>query len=244
MASYISPNGGSSTAVMEVQPIPLTPLQKDTAGPSSTEPCRQISKDGTPERPDDASPLPPPTTATEIKQRWNAPRSNIPRVAACFWSFVVMGSNDAAYGPLIPYIQAHYGLTYLVVSLIFLAPFVGYTAAAFLNNFFHLRVGQRGVACVCSACHLASYVVIALHPPYPVLVVAFMLAGFGNGVADAAWNAWIGNMARANELLGFLHGLYGAGAVLSPLIATTMITKGGLEWFSFYYIMVCSCSSQ
>ncbi|KAI1342965.1 MFS general substrate transporter [Xylariaceae sp. FL0016] len=238
MASHSPSNGGSSTAVLELRPIPLSPLQRDTVDPLSTKPSRETSKDAVQEREDNTSPLPPPTTAVEIKQRWNFPRSNIPRVAACFWSFIVMGSNDAAYGPLIPYIQSYYGLTYLVVSLIFLSPFVGYTAAAFLNNFFHLRIGQRGVAFVCSVCHLVSYVIIALHPPYPVLVVAFMLAGFGNGVADAAWNAWIGNMDRANELLGVLHGLYGAGAVLSPLIATTMITKAGLGWYNYYYIMI------
>lgn len=115
---------------------------------------------------------------------------------------------------------------------------MGYTAAAFLNNIIHLKMGQRGVAFLSSGCHLVSYIIIAVHPPYPVLVIAFMLAGFGNGIADAAWNAWIGNMARANEMLGFLHGLYGAGAVLSPLIATTMITKGNLPWYTFYYLMV------
>lgn len=49
----------------------------------------------------------------------------------------------------------------------------------------------------------------------------------------------IGNMANANEVLGFLHGCYGLGAVLSPLIATTMITKGQrLPWYTFYYVMV------
>ena len=49
----------------------------------------------------------------------------------------------------------------------------------------------------------------------------------------------IGNMANANEVLGFLHGFYGLGAVLSPLIATTMITKGQrLSWYTFYYVMV------
>ena len=69
-----------------------------------------------------------------------------------------------------------------------------------------------------------------------------MLAGFGNGLADAAWNAWIGNMANPNEVLGFLHAFYGLGAVLSPLIATTMITKGNrLPWYYFYYVMVSSC---
>ena len=33
-----------------------------------------------------------------------------------------------------------------------------------------------------------------------------LLTGFGNGIEDSAWNAWIGNMHRANELLGLLHG--------------------------------------
>ena len=68
---------------------------------------------------------------------------------------------------------------------------------------------------------------------------SIVLAGFGNGLADAAWNAWIGNMANATEVLGFLHASYGLGAVLAPLIATTMITKGRkLPWYYFFYVMV------
>ncbi|KAI1644647.1 MFS general substrate transporter [Daldinia loculata] len=236
-------NGSSSTSVLEVELEPVylsTPLPKQDGvdvqarGPSR----RTSSNDGDTTPRQDTSSLPPPSTTTDVVQRWNYPRKNIPRVASCFWSFVVMGANDAAYGPLIPYIQAHYDLTYLIVSLIFLSPFVGYTAAAFLNNIIHLKAGQRGVAFISSGCHLLAYIIIAVHPPYPVLVITFIIAGFGNGIADAAWNAWIGNMAHANEMLGFLHGLYGVGAVLSPLIATTMITKGNLPWYAFYYLMI------
>lgn len=84
----------------------------------------------------------------------------------------------------------------------------------------------------------AADLIIAVHPPYPVLVVAFMIAGYGNGLADAAWNAFIGNMDHANEILGFLHGLYGFGAVISPLVATSMITKAGIPWYGYYYLMV------
>ena len=131
------------------------------------------------------------------------------------------------------------------------------------------------MAVIAPSCHLVAYIVIAVHPPYPVLVVIFskytlffvfdftvkiiyreklnseilewmtddfysvVLAGFGNGLADAAWNAWIGNMANATEVLGFLHASYGLGAVLAPLIATTMITKGRkLPWYYFFYVMV------
>src|SRR4030088_2042131 len=97
-------------------------------------------------------------------------------------------------------LEKYYDLNYTIVSLIFLSPFAGYTMAAFLNNMVHVKFGQRGVAVVGPACHLISYIVLAAHPPYPVLVVIFILVGFGNGLIDAAWCAWIGNMASANEV--------------------------------------------
>jgi MFS family permease len=140
---------------------------------------------------------------------------------------------------IVPKLEEHYNLSYLVVSLIFLSPLVGYTLSAILNNTIHMRYGQRGCAIIGSSCHMIAYMVLSVHPPYPVLVVVFSIAGFGNGLADGAWNAWIGNMSNSNELLGFLHGFYGLGATLSPLIATTMITKGNLQWYTFYYVMVC-----
>lgn len=124
------------------------------------------------------------------------------------------------------------------MSLVFLSPFAGYVGSALLNNYLHLKYGQRGVAILGSSCHIAAYIIIALHPPFVALVFAFILAGFGNGINDAAWNAWMGNLAKSNELLGFLHAFYGVGGVISPFISTAMITTGGLPWYTFYYIMV------
>ncbi|KAI2636662.1 putative MFS transporter [Xylaria nigripes] len=217
------------TAIVEMEPISPSPLPRAKAHSSSSPldlSVRPTSSDEENQQDDGSS-------AARAKERWNQPRTNIPRVAACFYAFVVMGANDAAYG-----LQVYYRLSYLIISLIFLSPFIGYTTAAFLNNQLHLRVGRRGVAFVASCSHLVAYVIIAVHPPYPVLIVAFALAGFGSGISEAAWNAFIGNMDRANELLGLLHGLYGVGAVLSPLIATTMIAKAGLPWYAFYYLMI------
>lgn len=136
-------------------------------------------------------------------------------------------------------LESFYGLSYTIVSLVFLSPVAGYIASSLLNNYTHHRLGQRGVAVICGGCHLTAYTMIALHPPYIALVFAFAIAGFGNGLADAAWNAWVGNLANSSELLGFLHAFYGIGGVVSPLVATTLITKASLPWYSFYYIMVC-----
>lgn len=182
--------------------------------------------------------LPPPSTAVASLQKWNNPRINMWRVFATFYSFVILGANDAVTGALIPYLETYYHVTYTVISLVFLAPVCGYVTSALTNNMIHMRLGQRGVAIMGPSSHLIAYVVIAVHPPYPVLVVVLIMAGYGNGLADSAWNAWLGDMANANEILGFLHGFYGLGAALSPLIATTLVTKAGWHWYEFYYIMI------
>ena len=68
-------------------------------------------------------------------------------------------------------LQEYYSLTFVIISLVFLSPLVGYTASALLNNAIHIKFGQRGVGIISPTCHLVSYVIISIHPPYPVLVI-------------------------------------------------------------------------
>lgn len=135
-------------------------------------------------------------------------------------------------------LESYYKLSYTIVSLVFLSPLLGYATAAIVNERAHCAIGRRGVAFISSLCHLIAYILNCVHPPYPVLVVSFIFAGLGNGLADSAWNAWIGNLDNANQLLGLLHGSYGVGAVISPLIASLLVADAGLPWYYFYYIMV------
>ena len=129
-------------------------------------------------------------------------------------------------------------MSYTVTSLIFLSPFAGYTLAALFSDHLHRLGGRRGIAILAPSCRIIAYIVIATHPPYPAVVTIFALAGVGNGLLDAAWNAWVGTLDKTNQLLGLLHGCYGLGATISPLIATAMITKGHLSWWKFEYIMI------
>ncbi|KAK6835198.1 hypothetical protein RU639_002118 [Aspergillus parasiticus] len=170
--------------------------------------------------------------------KWNHPRSNIIRVLTTFWVFFVMGANDAAYGAILPYLEEYYNIPYMIVSLVFLSPLVGYVLAALVNNKLHMALGQRGVALIAPACHLIAYIISCVHPPYPALVVAYIFAGIANGLHEAAWNTYIGSLDNPNELLGLLHGVYGLGAVISPLVATNMITKAKVPWYYFYFFMI------
>ncbi|KAK1832690.1 major facilitator superfamily domain-containing protein [Podospora conica] len=179
-----------------------------------------------------------PSPPAELKQqRWNESPTNMFRYFSTIYNFILLGMSDAVIGALLPYVEEYYDLTYTVVSLLFLSPFVGYLVAALLNNHIHHRFGQRGVAILGPTCRLVGFIPMACHPPYPALPVVLLVTGFGNGIEDSAWNAWIGNMRSANELLGFLHGAYGLGATIAPLFATAMITKGNLPWYTFFYLM-------
>ena len=134
-------------------------------------------------------------------------------------------------------IQEDYTLSYTVASLVFLSPFIGYTFAALVSDRLHLRFGRRGIAIISPTSKLLAYVIVSAHPPYPAVVVVLAFAGIGNGLLDGAWNAWVGTMSHANQILGLLHGCYGAGATISPSIATAMVTRYGLDWWQFFYIM-------
>jgi hypothetical protein len=104
-------DSGSSTCVIsppiELQSIPSQPAKpQNTKIPGSQTSIRLSDTKGIR---DDDSPvdLPSPTTHPAVKaEQWNHPRSNFFKTCAAFWSFVVMGSNDAAYGALIPYVSS------------------------------------------------------------------------------------------------------------------------------------------
>ena len=195
-------SGGGSTVVMEI--------------PSKSHSQTHPDKDVPVFEDTSAGALPPPTTSTPQLQKWNSPSINMWRCFATFWSFIILGANDAAYGALIPYLEIWYNVNYTIISLIFLSPIIGYSLSALLNNHIHTVYGQRGVAWIMSMSHLLAYselttiaatsiltmlvAAICLHPPYPVLVVVFILAGFGNGLGDSGWNAWIGDVSLPYSL--------------------------------------------
>ncbi|KAL4740003.1 major facilitator superfamily domain-containing protein [Aspergillus similis] len=179
----------------------------------------------------------PDVPVVRAKQKWNEPSINKWRIAAAFASFAVVGASDGVYGALIPYIREDFGLSTTVVSLIFLTPFAGYTMASIAVNKIHMTFGQRGIATIGPLCHLISFIIMTSFPRFPVLLVAYAFVGLGNGLIDAGWNSWVGDMVSASTLMGLMHACYGLGATLSPAIATAMIDHG-LKWSTFYLTLV------
>lgn len=172
-------------------------------------------------------------------ERWNNPRWNIVKLVAIYYGFTIFGMNDSSLGALIKELEAHYDLTYRAASLSFLVAFTGYLVAALICDHMHRYLGMGGVSMLGVACQVACYAIASTAPPFALFLLSYAISGFGNGLIEAAWNAWAGSLENQNEIMGLLHGFYGLGGMICPAFATTMLAHG-YKWNQVYIFLVVS----
>ena len=78
-------------------------------------------------------------------------------------------------------------------------------------------------------------------PPHPTLSSSLSSSSpaTANGLADSGWNAWIGDMAHGERSPRLpAPRAMALAAPLRLLSQQTLVTKAGLMWYEFYYIMI------
>lgn len=176
-----------------------------------------------------------PLIAAEVVQSWADPPINKWRFLSCCLTYMIGGLCDAAVGALIPYMETHYNIGYAVVSMIFVGQAVGFIGAAFFNQAIKSRLGHAKTAAFSQAILMAAFAIIIVTPPYPAVVIAFFLIGWGFSAALALNNVFCANLAGSSVVLGAGHGAYGVGGTIGPFIATAMASRGAL-WSRYYII--------
>lgn len=173
--------------------------------------------------------------ATDVVQTLSHPPMNKYRLLSACLMNLGNGLNDSAPGALIPSIEKHYSIGYAVVSLIFVTNAVGWLSAAPLTQALLGRIGRAKMLALAQSLMVAGYVILVCTPPFPVVTLAFLLLGLGMAFNLTLNNTFCANLANATSVLGFLHGTYGIGGTVGPLIATTIVSRGH-GWSVFYYI--------
>lgn len=171
------------------------------------------------------------------------PSKNLYRLlAACLFGFQ-LGFSDGAPGALLPHIESWYNIGYAVVSIIWLGNSLGFITVAVGSYWINEKIGRYLMLTLSPVFILAMTTIISPAPPYPLVVVAYYIGGLGVAAGLAQQNIFVSSMDRGHTYLGFLHGAYGAGATVAPLIATAMISKN-IQWSYFFLILVgLSCCS-
>ncbi|KIY70509.1 MFS general substrate transporter [Cylindrobasidium torrendii FP15055 ss-10] len=169
--------------------------------------------------------------ALKKKQRRLA---NIQFAAICFM-FFVEGWNDGTTGPLLPTMQEHYNIGFTLVSMLFVFACIGFILGACLNVWINEKVGFGKATVFASMFQIVAYALASPAPPFPVIVLGYFLAGFGISIQNAQGNGFVGSLKEhKTTCLNIMHGMYGAGAFVAPLVSTPF---SKMPHWSYHYII-------
>lgn len=121
--------------------------------------------------PGDSAAMPIPTSQPERQAMTKS------RGAAAFLAWFTQGVNDAVTGALLPYIEAHYGLSYALASLIFVANAIGFIAAAPFVQQLDRKFGRSRTLATVATLNAVVYAVIISEPPFAIVAVSFVVLG-------------------------------------------------------------------
>lgn len=196
----------------------------------------------TPQTPNDieiSRPLSPASNnrdGVDITQSFSNPPMNRFRMVSSSLLIFSNGLSDSAPGALIPYIEKYYGIGYAVVSIIFVTNAIGFIVAAFCVDGLRSRLGRAKTLIIGQILSIIGFAAIVCTPPFGVVIAAFFFLGLGIAINLALGNVFAANLHNSTKMLGIIHGSYGIGGTIGPIIATAMVTKGGLPWSRYYLI--------
>lgn len=128
----------------------------------------------------------------------------------------------------------YYGIGYAVVSLIFVGNALGFIAGAFFVDAIRERLGRAKTLAVGQGLISLGYIPMIATAPYPAIVVSFFFVGFGMSINLAMGNVFCGSLSNSTTALSMMHGSYGIGGTVGPLLATAMVTVFGVIWSRYY----------
>ncbi|KAF8966620.1 MFS general substrate transporter [Flammula alnicola] len=164
-------------------------------------------------------------------------------LALC-WCIWLMGWNDGTIGPMLPRIQTQYRVGFSVVSMIFVGNCAGYITGATLNVWLNDRYGfgkaafgSYQIIVLGAVCQLFAYAILISAPPFPLIICAYVIVGFGMSLQNAQSNGFVASLHEHMSVkLGMLHASYGLGAFISPFSSTYFSGLSNRRW-AFHFIL-------
>lgn len=150
-----------------------------------------------------------------------------PQLGTAFFGFVLIGVASGAWGVLLPGLSAYYNVDKSVVGLLFFTSAAGYFLSALSTGFLTAKLGQRWYLVTGTATFMLCCVLLALKPPFALVLFIRLFQGMATGILETGLNLFVAALPNNTALLNYLHAFYGVGALVGPLIASTILA---LSW--------------
>jgi fucose permease len=150
-------------------------------------------------------------------------------------TFVIVGLPDGMLGTAWPAMRQSFGVPVGDLGLILLVNTIGsVVVAAFVGRLIQ-RLGVSVLLAVAASCAALGGIGYAVAPGLWLVLTIGPLLGAAAGMMDGGLNTAIALTGRP-RLLNLLHGFYGIGTAIGPLVVTAAILAG--SWRPAYLLLV------
>ena len=150
-------------------------------------------------------------------------------------SFVVLGLPDGILGTAWPSMRATFGAPVGDLGLILLIATAGSVLVTGFVGPLIRRLGVPVLLAVATSVAALGYTGFALAPGLWLVLAVAVLLGAAGGMMDGGLNTAVALTGRP-RLLNLLHGAYGVGTAIGPLVVTVAILTG--SWRQAYLVQL------
>jgi fucose permease len=144
-------------------------------------------------------------------------------VLVAFALFVLVGLFAGVNGVVLVAQMDDYGVGRATIGLTFFTFSAGFVLAGLAAGPLLHRWGARVSLVGGGVVLIAGTVATAARPPFVALVAVQLLLGLGLGMTETVLNAYLTARARGATLLNTLHGFFGVGALIGPVLAASVV---------------------
>ncbi|HEU5355861.1 MAG TPA: MFS transporter [Actinocrinis sp.] len=156
-------------------------------------------------------------------------------VAAAYGAFVLIGVFAGIGGVILPAQMADYGVDRTKIGITFFVFSAGFFLAGSTAGALVQRFGTRVTLVGGTALFTAMSLYTAVRPPFLALLLLQAPLGYGIGILESVFNAYVAQLPRASNRVNRLHAFFGVGALLGPLLAAWMLRSWA--WTSVYLVV-------
>jgi FHS family glucose/mannose:H+ symporter-like MFS transporter len=153
------------------------------------------------------------------------PRGRRGLLVTCFLAFILVGAEQALYGPSFETFQARFeksaAAVSLTVSLHFLGSFFTILASGLLLG----RFGYSRLLAASAMLMTLGVAGVGVSSSWPVVLAAAFAAGLGFGALDVGVNLLVVRSfaGRVGPVLSILNAMFGLGAILGPALVAAFV---------------------
>jgi len=156
-------------------------------------------------------------------------------VVVSYVAFALTGVSASVGAVVLPAQIVDYRVDRATIGLTFFTFSAAFFLAGATTGWLMERLGTRRALVVGGVAYVAGVLAVASRPSFAVLVALQLLTGYGTGIVESVLQAHLAGLPAQTARLNLLHGFFGVGALVGPLLATWILAR--TEWTVVWLVL-------